>query len=61
MHIKQKNHLYDLELILNWEDFETLNRGDSIVTRYDGEHKIYIHRIYPCDSNDYESRMKSFR
>ncbi len=52
----------NIEVILNWENWERLERGETIGDRYDGENKLLIHRIYPFDPNDdYDSRLKSLQ
>ena len=52
---------HNIEVILNWEDWERLESGISIGNRYDGENKLLIHRTHQFNPNDYESRTISFQ
>jgi hypothetical protein len=64
MRIERKEPLkepFNIEVILSWEDWERLDRGETIEGRYDSENKLLIHRIYPFDPTDSYSRLNSLQ
>ncbi|MBS3081049.1 hypothetical protein J4221_06245 [Candidatus Pacearchaeota archaeon] len=60
MRIEQKRP-FNIEVIISWEDWERLEKGETIGDRYDGENKLLVHRTHPFNSGDYESKIKSFQ
>src|SRR3989344_1917573 len=60
MGIEQKER-FNIEVIISWEDWERLERGETIGDRYNGENKLLVHRIHPFNPDDYESRMTSLQ
>ncbi len=49
-----------LEVILSWQDWERLDKGEVIGDRYDAENKLIIHMIHPC-GHSWESRSASLK
>lgn len=47
MKITQLKQL-QLEVILDFDDFKRLDRGEIIGDRYEAENKLIIHMIHPC-------------
>lgn len=52
---------FKIKVALGWKDWERLDQGETIGDRYDGDNKLIIHRIYPCDPYNPESKSKSLR
>lgn len=51
--------LLEIEVNLESEDFANLEKQEVIGTRYDGEHKIQVHKVFPF--HDLDSRQESFK
>ena len=59
MHIIQLKP-FQLDIILSFNDLERLDRDETIGDRYNGQDKLLVHRVYPCDSM-VESRQASLK
>ena len=61
MRINQKpKEQFNIEVILNQEDLEILDKGGPVVSRY-GDVKLFVYQSHPFNPDCAESREKSFQ
>jgi len=53
MRIERKEQ-FNIEVLLSWDDFVRLDKGETITDKYDGENKLFVHITHLFNPEDYK-------